>query len=114
MFPNTTTLHSSHQFLWKIFGAQYIPNFCAPRCSFLCGNGAAKLVYDLKRFISFAPSAMEGSIFFFLAPFSTAEVSESWTVLLGSLQAVNEASGPFLSRWLRHCKGGGQVQTGAP
>ena len=65
MFPNTTTLHSSHQFLWKIFGAQYIPNFCAPRCSFLCGNGAAKLVYDLKRFIFFAPSAMEGSIFFF-------------------------------------------------
>ena len=52
--------------------------------------------------------------FFFLAPFSTAEVSESWTVLLGSLQAVNEASGPFLSRWLRHCKGGGQVQAGAP
>ena len=42
----------------------------------------------------------ERFFFFFLAHFSTAEVSESWTVLLGSLQAVNEASGPFLSRWL--------------
>ena len=39
--------------------------------------------------------------FFFLAPFSTAEVSESWTVLLGSLQAVNEASGHV---WFRPYK----------
>lgn len=49
MLPNTRTLHGSHQFHWKKFGAQYIPNFGAPRCSFLCGNGAAKLAYDLKR-----------------------------------------------------------------
>ena len=31
--------------------------------------------------------------FFFPAPFSTAEVSNSWTVLLGSLQALDETKG---------------------
>ena len=54
MSPNIRTLHGSHQFPWKNLGAQYVPNFCAQRSNFLCGNGAAKLVYDLKRFISFA------------------------------------------------------------
>ena len=51
-------------------------------------------------------------LFFPLAPFfSTAEVSDSWTVLLGSLQALDETSWPFLSQWLRHGRGGaGQVQ----
>ena len=53
---------------------------------------------------------------FFFPPllFSTAEVSDSWTVLLGSLQAMDETSWPFLSRWLWHCKGAGQVQARAP
>ena len=52
--------------------------------------------------------------FFSSAPFSTAEVSDSWTVLLGSLPAVDETSWPFLSRWLRHCKGDGQIQARTP
>ena len=39
-------------------------------------------------------------LFFFPAPFSTAEVAGFWTVLLGSLQALDETSWPFLSRWL--------------
>ena len=49
-------------------------------------------------------------IFFSSAPFPTAEVSDSWTVLLGSLQALDKTSWPFLS----HCEGGGQVQARAP
>ena len=46
--------------------------------------------------------------------FFSAEVSDSSTGLRGSLQALDETSWPFLSRWLRHCKGAGQVQARAP
>ena len=42
--------------------------------------------------------------------FSTAEVPDCWTVWQGNLQAVDETSWSFLSRWLRHCEGAGQVQ----
>ena len=60
------------------------------------------------------PLPLNATFFFSPAPFSTAEVSDSRTVLLGNLQALDETSWPFLSRWLRHCKGAGQVQARAP
>ena len=46
--------------------------------------------------------------------FFSAAVSDSSTGLRGSLQALDETSWPFLSRWLRHCKGAGQIQARAP